>query len=90
MMEKQQSEKENQIVDSLRSVMTSLHQETIGDIKKIGDTVMLNTKLNNQCKLTDSHKQQKDLMEKHYHEYKNIQGVRHEDIKRGYLLILYS
>ncbi|XP_063435792.1 uncharacterized protein LOC134716715 [Mytilus trossulus] len=81
MMEKQQSEKENQLVDSLRSVMTSLHQETIGDIKKIGDTVMVNT--NNQCQLKDSHKQQKDLMEKHYHEYKNIQSVRHEDIKRG-------
>ncbi|XP_071176055.1 interaptin-like [Mytilus edulis] len=81
MMEKQQAEKENQIVDSLRSVMTSLHQETIGDLKKIGDTVMLNT--NNQCQLKDSHKQQKDLMEKHYHEYKNIQSVRHEDIKRG-------
>lgn len=87
-MEKQQSEKENQLVDSLKSVMTSLHQETIGDLKKIGDSVMHNT--NNQYQLTDSHKQQKDLIEKHYHEYKNIQSMRHEDIKRGYLLILYS
>lgn len=81
MMEKQQSEKENQLVDSLKSVMTSLHEETIGDLKKIGDSVMHNT--NNQYQLTDSHKQQKDLMEKNFHEYKNIQSMRHEDIKRG-------
>jgi superoxide dismutase len=58
MLEKQHSEKEKQLVDSLNNIINSHHQETTDKLEKLKETAL--HQADNQQQLLDHHRQQRE------------------------------
>ena len=83
MLEKQHSEKEKQLVDSLNNIINSHHQETTDKLEKLKETAL--HQADNQQQLLDHHRQQREIMDIHHQQYQNMYSVRHEEIKNGFV-----
>jgi len=83
MLEKQHSEKEKQLVDSLNNIINSHHQETTDKLEKLKETA--HHQADNQQQLLDHHRQQREIMDIHHQQYQNMYSVRHKEIKNGFV-----
>lgn len=83
MIEKQHSENEKQLIDSLKNIIKSHHQETTDKLEKLREAA--DHQADNQQQLLDHNRQQREIMDIHHQQYQNMYSVRHEEIKNGFV-----
>ena len=81
-MDKHQSDKEKQLLNHLKGVVNSHHEEISKKLEKLEEAA--GNQADKQHVLIDGQRQQREMLEAHYQHYQNMHSATHEEIKKGF------